>query len=165
MSTFSKGSLPPATYLTSTLRELGYEFAIPHEAPGKTDFSYISAIEAQRCSNKPKSVKKTKAHAIFDGKERLSALSIVANYIRASTCHKATTTSMSAGYIEKQNWAQIFDEKSMAYLKARGYDIEDVIYWAWVLTSESSYQAALRLLVASNRSPTLNRPRTPWSVF
>ncbi|KAJ9296796.1 hypothetical protein DTO271G3_4995 [Paecilomyces variotii] len=40
-----------------------------------------------------------------------------------------------------------FSEENLAYLDARGYSAADVMAWTWILKSESSYEAALKLFV------------------
>jgi hypothetical protein len=46
------------------------------------------------------------------------------------------------------------------YLAARGYDVKDLMAWAWVLMSDDTYQATLRiLLLEADRAVNRNKPR------
>ncbi|KAL2815020.1 hypothetical protein BJX63DRAFT_188349 [Aspergillus granulosus] len=54
-------------------------------------------------------------------------------------------------------------EDHVEYLAARGYDIRDVMAWAWVLMSDDTYQATLRILLleadqAANRNKSQQIP-------
>lgn len=43
--------------------------------------------------------------------------------------------------------SEVFRGPSYDYLTARGYDVENVVDWTWILTSKNSHQAASRMLV------------------
>ncbi|KAJ5644940.1 hypothetical protein N7507_010951 [Penicillium longicatenatum] len=59
----------------------------------------------------------------------------------------------------------VFRESSHRYLSARGYDVEDVAAWAWVLTSKDSYKAASRIFTLEadgrTRIGCADGPRVP----
>lgn len=46
------------------------------------------------------------------------------------------------------------------YLKARHYSVADVVAWAWILRSESPYQAILRLLIFNEQQTKKKRKHT-----
>lgn len=59
----------------------------------------------------------------------------------------------------------VFRKSSHRYLTARGYDVEDVVAWAWILTSNDSHKAVSRMyaLEADSRTRTgcMDGPRVP----
>lgn len=46
---------------------------------------------------------------------------------------------------------RIFNEKNLAWLSGKGYDITDLTTWEWILTAKSAEQAALRLTVLAKQ--------------
>lgn len=46
---------------------------------------------------------------------------------------------------------RIFNEKNLAWLSGKGYDISDLTTWEWILTAKSAEQAALRLTVLAKQ--------------
>jgi len=59
--------------------------------------------------------------------------------------------------------AHVFRPETYAYLVTRGYDVEDVVSWAWVLKSQDIRQAITRMLVLESDSQA--RQRTEIPVF
>ncbi|MCJ1360116.1 MAG: hypothetical protein MMC33_010119 [Icmadophila ericetorum] len=55
-----------------------------------------------------------------------------------------------------QDVQHIFDGHTITFLQSKGYDVADVVTWAWILASHSSERAALRLLVAAESGSTKN---------
>ncbi|KAI4152684.1 MAG: hypothetical protein LQ340_002767 [Diploschistes diacapsis] len=60
---------------------------------------------------------------------------------------------------------RVFDEPSLKLLSHGGYEVEDVVTWAWIVTADDSFQAALRLLAASNHAQGLCQAPVPTFVF
>ena len=63
--------------------------------------------------------------------------------------------------------SQVYTDKSLLYLRSKGYDPTDVATWAWIITAESAECAALRMLAVDTRefsSPPQAR-RTPIFVL
>ncbi|KAJ9314249.1 hypothetical protein DTO271D3_5478 [Paecilomyces variotii] len=56
-----------------------------------------------------------------------------------------------------------FSKENLAYLDARGYSAADVMAWAWILKSECSYEAALKLFALED-SYRLQKNDVPKSV-
>ncbi|KAL8825540.1 MAG: hypothetical protein Q9191_004347 [Dirinaria sp. TL-2023a] len=66
---------------------------------------------------------------------------------------------------QKNELLQIFDSESLTMLRSRGYDVQDVVSWAWILKAESAELAATRLWALTN-CPDLIRPRrTPVFLY
>ncbi|KAJ5094071.1 hypothetical protein N7456_009932 [Penicillium angulare] len=59
----------------------------------------------------------------------------------------------------------VFRASNRRYLEVRGYSVDDVVAWAWILTSNDPYQAASRLFLLEadyqNRNISTNGPRVP----
>ncbi|KAH8692640.1 hypothetical protein BGW36DRAFT_23718 [Talaromyces proteolyticus] len=56
----------------------------------------------------------------------------------------------------------VFDATALSCLSKKGYSPNDVMVWAWILTAEKSYRAALRLFIWESQHPS--RPRAPLFV-
>lgn len=51
---------------------------------------------------------------------------------------------------------EVFCAENVEYLEARGYNATDVVAWAWILKSNTTYEAALRLLTLEEKHETMN---------
>ena len=90
--------------------------------------------------------------------KRLSNLKILAGYIKLQV-RKIRLTPQKYDIL----LLQVFDDQAMHFLHKLGYDVEDVVAWAWILRASSNYDATLRLLLWTNRS--MPAPRVPASIF
>ncbi|KAJ5674032.1 hypothetical protein N7462_009471 [Penicillium macrosclerotiorum] len=88
----------------------------------------------------------------------------LAEYIRLVDPILATSTaSDQSGELDKI-LSQVFRESSHRFLTSRGYDIEDVVAWAWILKSKDTCQAISRLFALEMDYGTrfeANYPRVP----
>ncbi|PYI17305.1 hypothetical protein BO99DRAFT_389133 [Aspergillus violaceofuscus CBS 115571] len=95
---------------------------------------------------------------------RITLQEIVADYIRAVNprldrfgvqCKELLDPSPQhfTRYSKKLRWLHedlelVFSETNIDKLASRGYSAADVVTWAWVLNSETPYEACLRILLA-----------------
>ena len=157
---------PPSKVLIDALKEAGYDHAVPRTWQGRVNHSYISAWKLDR--------KKRVGHTVdlhkysddsHEVASEISLQSILANYIRSRPSTRLQRSIDDHKDVVDDAVVRAFDDKSLALLKERGYDIEDVVSWAWILIARSSEQAALRLLAISNDTSSLARSGTPTFVF
>ena len=59
----------------------------------------------------------------------------------------------------------IFSEKNVGLLRARGYDVQDVLTWAWVLTSRTADEAATKISLLSSGAGQPARGVLPMFVI
>lgn len=93
---------------------------------------------------------------------RLSLQSILAEYIQ----HATPLISPHSIEGDKNNeldhvLASVFRSENVQYLKKRGYDVEDVSSWAWIVTSETSELAASRLIALETDYRNRRGPNSP----
>ena len=95
--------------------------------------------------------------------------SLLATYIRCTQGENNNITLLlrepsSQPQLEKK-LLTVFNDNSMALLKKHGYGVDDVDFWAWILTARSSELAALRLWTLTN-APDVTKPRSvPDFIF
>lgn len=139
----TRPQLTPSTYLAETLRTLGYSLG------GQGSGRSTNGIE----------------HADFvlkyhrhDGSclVRSSLQTILAEYL----LHAAPLLATEDIKNDELDLAiaRVFDPSSVRYLNERGYDVQDVISWAWVLTSDTSDLAVSRLLALEADNKTARVP-------
>ena len=159
---------PPSATLIEALKESGYDYTLPRKVRGKVDHTYISAWELDRrkrlgrSSGLPQHFEEP--HEVLS---ELSLQSILASYIRSlhSSNFQQNTNEFDVQEDTQEKIVQVFDDKSLALLRERDFDIEDVVSWAWILTAQSSEQAVLRLLAISNKTSAISSSRVPTFVF
>ena len=83
---------------------------------------------------------------------RLSLPSIVARYIEfvdpiLRSTAECGTNATNLGYALDEAIATVFDDSVIEFLGAKGYTIEDVVSWAWILTSKRTLTAAARCAI------------------
>ena len=136
-----------------------------HLAMNRENFRSYPAIEDQTGSEKKNSHNKSRM-LIPDSKEgqaaasvpRLSNLMILAGYIDLQN-RKIHLTSQDYNI----SLLRLFDDRAMHLIHKGGYDVEDIVAWAWILSPKSNYDATLRLLLWTNRP--MPAPRVPVSIF
>ena len=162
-------SRAPSSTLISALRETGHVKATPGilgSSERSVDHSYVAAHKLERRrylgDRKRYSSYFEDAHDI---PSEITLQSILANYIRL--CHPASSQDQLTGLRSEldESILQVFNEESLTLLSERGYDIEDVVTWAWIITAPNSALAASRLLVASNQPQSLSQAAVPTFVF
>lgn len=88
---------------------------------------------------------------------RLSLPSIVARYIEYidPILRLAATSTPTETKIENalnEAISAVFEDQVMEFLAAKGYSVEDVVSWAWILTSRQSRVAVMRWMVLENNT-------------
>ena len=156
----------PSTILVDALEEAGYDYSLPRKVHGKVNHSYISAWDLDRKKLHGRSIDTAKyVEDADDVVSEISLQSILAHYIQS--LHSIETWQNTDGRDDSVGEAAVraFDDESLTLLEKRGFDVEDVISWAWILTAQSSEQAALRLLAITNKTSSITNSRIPTFVF
>ena len=158
----------PASTLRDSLRETGFQDALPARPRRKcylVDHSYISPHELQRRNDR----QGPHHHATYledahDIPTEITLQSILASYIRL---HKPLLeqSNADAKYKADKSLIKAFNDEALQYLAARGYDIQDVITWAWIITPTKSTEAATRLLAVANYENGVQAGPIPTFVF
>ena len=171
VKTYSPRKRSPSSELVEALRLTGHHAALPGHYPGKIDHSYMSPQKYLKKKQHGDQI--DKAHLVEDSYEvsaETSLQSILARYLRfsipvASHLPAEDVTIRSLTVKPADAVLKIFDEESLKFLESAGFDIEDVISWAWIITSKTSEQAAMRLLAMSNRVSKSTPSQIPTFVL
>ena len=127
----------PSKALVAALAEGGYDFAVPRLYPKKKDLTHIS-LDLRR-------TKYIRDSRWYQRTRDVRLPNILARYI--SRIHKIDEELLENAHHYDNDILRTFDQGTLSSLKSKGYGVEDVMTWAWVLTTKSSEHAA-RLLDA-----------------
>ena len=127
----------PSKELVAALAEGGYDFAVPRSYPNKKDLTNVSPDTLR--------TKRARDSRWYLRNQHVRLPSILARYM--SRIHKIDEELLEHAHHYDNDILRTFDEMTLSSLKCKGYDVEDVMTWAWVLTTKSSEHAA-RLLDA-----------------
>ncbi|KKZ62540.1 hypothetical protein EMCG_02946 [[Emmonsia] crescens] len=142
-----KHTSSPSAYLVSVLENCGYNVSIAKPKGHSVDLSYHSPSAATRPPMNAR--RKTKANNFRYPKARLACATVVGDYLRY--VHPLLESEPSVD-IPNQRYDKtlddalltVFNDEALQYLSDRGYSVDDVMAWAWILTSPQPLQAALR---------------------
>ncbi|KAJ5541301.1 hypothetical protein N7494_006377 [Penicillium frequentans] len=151
--TFQRYQPTPSDYLSESLRSAGHVIGSGRTlAPAAIDLDHV--FPKKEFQNNPSS------GPLF---VRESLQTTLGEYIRlVEPLLKNESYKSDALDIALMS---VFRKSSHRYLTARGYDVEDVTAWAWILTSNNSLKAVSRIfaLEADGRARTgsMDGPRVP----
>ena len=100
-------------------------------------------------------------HEVHGASAETTFQSILANYIDLGQ-NPGLQESPSPNALPDADLVKVFDDSALNHLTSRGYDIEDVVSWAWVIQAPTAFDAAVRLLALSNQP--LPKSRIPTFV-
>ncbi|EEH39784.1 hypothetical protein PAAG_01973 [Paracoccidioides lutzii Pb01] len=160
----------PSEYLISVMETYRYDVGITKPKEKRVDLSHWNPSAVSSFYRGP-------SRKIEDGilqvlKPRLACTTVVADYLRyvypllnlepleglpSQTYEKALDDALLSA----------FDDESLQYLSNRGYSVADVMTWAWILTSSSPLQAAMRYRVFEKQvvDKHLDCSRIPFFVL
>ncbi|GAD95254.1 conserved hypothetical protein [Paecilomyces variotii No. 5] len=155
----------PSEILIAALESTGQKVDLGQPPRWTTDLSWVSPDKPHSATQK----RKDRATKTAKNPPRVSFQTIVAEYI---TNVDPLIQQMGIPTMDEQielpsrmneMLLETFNQKHLAYLDARGYSPVDVMAWAWILKSECSYEAALRLF-ALEESYRRQRSASPKRV-
>ncbi|EEH04819.1 conserved hypothetical protein [Histoplasma capsulatum G186AR] len=165
-----KPTSSPSAYLISVLENCGYDVGIAKPKSHSVDLSYNSPLATTRSSMKTR--RKTKVKSSQYPNARLACATVVADYLRY--VHPLLESEPS-GPVSNQGFDKtldnalltVFNDEVVQYLSDRGYSIEDVMVWAWILASSQPLQAAMRYKIFEKRASenSLESAKVPLFVL
>jgi hypothetical protein len=102
----------------------------------------------------------------LDRLEKLSLQVVLSRYITTLDAHLSRKYDLRyhgsnhiSGIDEALGW--VFDNKTLLFLSTKGYSVQDLMAWTWILKAHKPYLAALRLLSLENHyaAERNDRPR------
>ena len=150
----------PSEYLIPALRKSGSGLKVPRPAEGTVDLSFTSPDKPAASSSARRS------RIMSQVPLRLCLQRILADYFNfVDAPLEEAVAHGDVGFLDVSPaldaaLEKVFSKIHLEYLHRRGYSVEDVISWAWVLRSKNSYQAARRLLVLDEDRRLRNKSGT-----
>ncbi|PGH04039.1 hypothetical protein GX51_03709 [Blastomyces parvus] len=153
----------PSAYLMAVLENFGYDVSIAKSKSHAVDLSY-------NLPNATKGWRKPTAKRFRYPKARLASATIVADYLRyvhPLLMSKPSRTAPNQTYDKALDDAllTVFNDESLQYLSDRGYSADDVMAWAWILTSSEPLQAAMRYKVFEKKADENNLDSAKVPLF
>ena len=146
----SKNNSPRATSrdLIDALGEIGEEYQTPKKYLGKNDLSYSDAATAVLDWKEARRQIAANIDAGRGEKWRLYPKDILVNYLRhVAPVLQYQARSGAAGATSQLDSAllKVFNRRNELCLKKNGWDVTDLMDWAWILTGKNAERAAARL--------------------
>lgn len=185
----------PSVDLLAAMGPLREIYAKPEAKAKKVDLSYISPISMAidktwgptrriytRKKRRKVAVAMVKHNTTTRPGSKRSLASILAKYIELVGTivsldfseHNSKKISDTEGTVQKRAlpkvdttrpFLRVFNDRNLAWLSGKGYDITDLTIWEWILTAKSAEQAALRLTVLEKQRYSKLAPAKPIPTF
>ncbi|OJD15598.1 hypothetical protein AJ78_04151 [Emergomyces pasteurianus Ep9510] len=164
-----KHSSSPSSYLISVLENCGYDVSIAKPKSHSVDLSYHAPSAVRGSSIRARG---PKSKSFRYPKARLASATVVADYLRY--VHPLLESEPSEDIPDRRYekslddaLLMVFNDEALQYLSDRGYSVDDVMAWAWILTSSEPLQAAMRYRMFEKkvRNNSLDSARVPLFVL
>lgn len=173
-SSGASGSSPELCYTPSdaliySLGSLSPLYITFRNFPNKIDLSHTNPLDMAR-DGRYDVRRKHRASAVKDGagpyfpKVRPSLQRLLAEYLRSCWPQNPDGGHVSREpeerLLDEQALNSIFSPENVAILHNQGYELEDLISWAWILTAKSTDRAVWRLMaLTADLNRSVNRRR------
>ncbi|KAI9759835.1 MAG: hypothetical protein M4579_002042 [Chaenotheca gracillima] len=152
----------PSNFLIDALQRLGHHHAVPEPQPFKSDLSFSRQSRPGSRSKRLKSEPVRELNSIrkspYDDDCDLSLPAILARYL--NNLSSIPTFQLSSEVEDTHTDLSILDtftEGTLSRLEKKGFDVDDVVTWAWIITARDGETASLRLWQAQYRSQAKGR--------
>ena len=172
----AKISRSPSNILISTLGPIGRWYKKPRNFTSKSDLSYYAPLSAgTKFRRGPIPLSVNTDFGGFSGGESRENQAIfyknhvgliLAQYIQ--DIHPLLISSSQCNLEQKDlNTAllKIFDDGTLRLLETQGWEISDLMSWAWILTAESAERAATRFMMLASPPSGTGGEAIPQFVF
>lgn len=145
----------PSEYLTKSLQSTGLAIGSGKRSTRAVDLSYVNPDRkvSRRVLQRHRGPKKT-----YGRPDRQSLQTILGEYIRLVEPSLVRPSKTPKGENLDVVLAEVFRTDSRQFLTERGYDVEDVVSWAWVMKSRTHHQAISRMFALEADSKTSRVP-------
>lgn len=176
-NSLDRSSGTPSQDLIAALAAAKCLHAIPKAYPNMTDLSFISPRVLWQ-KPRPRTLSRRKGEGgvlrstkVASSQTKLSLQVLLANYIRTIDPLMQHEESVGGAYELTTSLdeaiSNLYTDDVTTFLESKGYGVEDLMSWAWIITAASPERAALRLTVLSHRNSLPERPvrEVPTFVF
>jgi hypothetical protein len=154
----------PSARLLSALREARLSGLIPRQLQNKLDLSFfdVRTLEAA-----PANARWSRPPGLPEGGDVMTLSDGLAAYI---TYILVPTTSsrereLLPDTVDHEALSKVYTPKYLKLLQEKGYQVEDVVIWSWVVTSKSADQAIKRLFAISTKLSKAGRTPVPLFIY
>ncbi|KAJ5132792.1 hypothetical protein N7448_006950 [Penicillium atrosanguineum] len=132
----------PSEYLAKSLQRTRLILGSGERSTRAVDLSYVNPDRKvpRRVLQRHRGPKKT-----YGRPDRQSLQTILGEYIRLVEPSLSRTSKILEGVNLDFVLTEVFRTNSQRFLTERGYDIEDVVSWAWIMKSQTHHQAISRM--------------------
>jgi hypothetical protein len=154
----------PSARLLSALREARLSGLIPRHLQNKLDLSFfdVRTLEAApasaRWSRPPGLSKAENVMTLSDG------LAAYITYILVPTT-LSSEIELLPDTVDHEALSKVYTPKYLKLLQEKGYQVEDVVIWSWIVTSKSADQATKRLFAISTKLSKAGRTPVPLFIY
>ena len=154
----------PSTRLFSALQVAGLSALIPRSWPNKLDLSFFDVRTSEALPAVGRLSVQTKLPAAGDVKTLSDGL---AAYITSAVAPSSLSSDKEflQNTLDDEALNKVYNAEYLKLLRSRGFEVDDVVIWSWIVTSKSADQAAKRLSAISAKLSKLGRTPVPHFVF
>ncbi|KAL8788397.1 MAG: hypothetical protein Q9195_007315 [Heterodermia aff. obscurata] len=151
----------PSEAILSSLGSLSQMYTTFKDFSNKTDLSFANSSNIAwygrgNAAPKPKTNSGEKSDGSFFPNVRLSLQRLLAEYLRSCWPTSPNPGSTDIGPFDiapsKSTLQNVFSKENIAFLRHQGYEPEDLVSWAWIVTADSTERAVRRLMALSAES-------------
>ena len=145
--------------LITALGDCGRNYEIPKRYSHKADLSWFnptaiaSGARPSKLGRNPRDYGTSRQASYTQCPSKDSLQSLLALYIKHVTpiiySNEDDESFFTVQKALDRRLLYVFHDKRLAFLRTKGYDIEDLLSWTWILTSSSAERAAMRLTALS----------------
>ncbi|KAI9678416.1 MAG: hypothetical protein M1829_002014 [Trizodia sp. TS-e1964] len=156
--------VPPSSNIIKALRSIERPDLIPLEFPRKIDLSFYGPRTAPRFG-----MRKATHEPLDDNLQvflhSLALPDILSIYLKHVYPYQGILPQDKLDSLLEKGLELVFNTPVLEFLESKNYTPSDVMTWAWILTSEDSDRAALRIRLAARENESGNRPSIPTFLF
>ncbi len=156
----------PSARLLSALQRAGFSALIPNVPQNKADLSFFDArkLKALPSSTSPGGVylRRGVARPVEQNVKRL--VDVLTKYVTELPVPVALEREVQDDEYDEA-LSRVYSQENLSLLQRRGYNPEDLVVWAWIITSRSTDQAVRRLSAVSEAVLQDDRKPVPFFLF
>ena len=154
----------PSARLLSALQGAGLSGLIPRRLRNKVDLSFSNVRTSEVLPATGKWSGQTKISDAGDARTLSDGLAAYITHVIAprSSSHN---TALLQHTLRDEALTTVFNAEYLRLLHARGFEVDDVVIWSWIVTSESADYAAKRLSAISTNLSNAGRTQIPLFIF
>jgi hypothetical protein len=154
----------PSARLLSALQRSGFSALVPKRLQNKVDLSFfnVRTLEARPASTTWGGV--TDLSKTGDVKALPDGLAAYITHVFTAAL-SSTKEGLLHHTFDDEALVKVYTPEYLKLLHEKGYEVEDVMTWSWIVTSESADQAVKRLFAVSTKLSDAGRTPVPLFIL